>query len=76
VCCVLFERGVSFCVFLYVESCCSTTATGKNPFAVQLSNNNETYLRVVGWGYLWTRRIWLRIGLIELIEAETCLNRI
>jgi hypothetical protein len=44
VCCVLFERGVLFCeiyVFLCVLSYCSTNATGCNPFAVHLNNNNS-----------------------------------
>jgi hypothetical protein len=39
VCCVLFERGVLFCVicvFLCVVSHCSTTAADKTPFAIQL----------------------------------------
>jgi hypothetical protein len=41
VCCVLFERGLLFCVacvFLCVVSQCSTTATSKTPFAVELNN--------------------------------------
>jgi hypothetical protein len=44
VCCDLFERGVlvcAICVFLCVVSYCSTTATGKPPFAVKLNNNNN-----------------------------------
>jgi hypothetical protein len=42
--CALFERGVLFCVMcviLRVVSYFSTTATGKNPFAIQLNNNND-----------------------------------
>jgi hypothetical protein len=42
--CVLFQRGVLFCVicvFLYGVSYCSTTAIGQNTFAVQFNNNNN-----------------------------------
>jgi hypothetical protein len=44
VCCVLFERGMLFCVIhLFVcVSYCSTAATGKNPFAVQINNIIQT----------------------------------
>jgi hypothetical protein len=42
--CVLFERGVLFCVicaFLCVVSCCITAATRQNQFAIQLNNNKN-----------------------------------
>jgi hypothetical protein len=45
-CCVLFERGVLFCVlcvFLWAVFYRNTTSTGKAPFTVQLNNNNNNY---------------------------------
>jgi hypothetical protein len=46
-CAVLLECYVLFyviCVFLGVVSYCSTLPPGKNPFAIQLNNNNNSHL--------------------------------
>jgi hypothetical protein len=39
-CAVFCLNMVCYCVYFCVVSYCSTTATGKTPFAVQLNNYN------------------------------------
>jgi hypothetical protein len=45
VCCVLFERGVLFCVMCII--CLLCLPPGKNSFVVKINNNNNNNLLLI-----------------------------